>query len=392
MATEKGVWDIQDVRDKQLQSLWEYTGAAGLFTWGMNENGQLGLNEGGNPAPKYSSPVQIPATTWAFVSNENIGDSKFMIASKTDGTLWGWGDNEDGQVGLNSKAVRSSPVQIPGTTWGQQLARTGKRSYAIKTDGTLWSWGYNSSYGALGHNNKTQYSSPKQVPGSTWANVDTMGSACLTTKTDGTMWNWGANSFGMLGIGNDTAYSSPKQVPGTTWNSGKGKLSGGGQHAAAIKTDGTLWMWGVNEYGMLGQNNRTNRNSPVQIPGDTWSKVGCNGKGISAIKTDGTLWVWGSNMDGRLGLNQAETPGALGRSSPTQIPGTTWNSVVGGIHNNMATKTDGTLWMWGPNVMGSLGQNNTVAYSSPVQIPGTWDTGDGKLAHLYFGAAAIANI
>ena len=390
MATEKGVWDIQDVRDKQLAGEWAYTGASALFTWGINENGQLGLNQGGNPAPKYSSPVQIPGTTWAFLANGTNGDDKFMMATKTDGTLWGWGDNEDGQIGLNSKAVRSSPVQIPGTTWGQQIKRENKRTFAIKTDGTLWSWGYNSAYGALGHNNKTQYSSPKQVPGSTWANLDTMGSACLTTKTDGTMWNWGANSFGMLGIGNQTAYSSPKQVPGTTWNSGK--LSGGGQFAAAIKTDGTLWMWGVNEYGMLGQNNKTNRNSPVQIPGSTWSEVGCGHRSISAIKTDGTMWVWGSNMDGRLGLNEAEAPGSLGRSSPTQIPGTTWNKVVGGLQNNMATKTDGTLWMWGPNSYGSLGQNNIVAYSSPVQVAGSWNTGDGKISHLYLGAAAIANI
>ncbi len=390
MATEKGVWDIQDVRDKRLQSLWEYNGASGLFAWGANEKGQLGQNEGGNPS-KYSSPVQIPGTTWAFVANGTNGNDKFMVATKTDGTLWSWGANEDGQLGHNNKTVYSSPVQVPGTTWGQQIKREGKRTFAIKTDGTLWSWGYNSAYGALGHNNKTQYSSPKQVPGSTWANLDTMGSACLTTKSDGTMWNWGANSFGMLGIGNDTAYSSPKQVPGTTWNSGKGKLSGGGQHAAAIKTDGTLWMWGVNEYGMLGQNNRTNKNSPVQIPG-SWSEVGCNHRGISAIKTDGTLWVWGSNMDGRLGLNQAEVPGALGRSSPTQVPGTNWAKVVGGQHNTMATKTDGTLWMWGPNIQGSLGQNNIVAYSSPVQVPGTWNTGDGKIAHGYFGTIAVANI
>jgi len=386
----QNTWTLGEWYDQDYAGNVNYTGASALFAWGSNEKGQLGQNEGGNPS-KYSSPVQIPGTTWAFVANGTNGNDKFAVASKSDGTLWSWGANEDGQLGHNNKTVYSSPVQVPGTTWGQHIKREGKRTFAIKTNGTLWSWGYNGGYGTLGHNNKTQYSSPKQVPGTTWANLDTMGSACLTTKTDGTLWVWGAGSHGMLAQNNDTAYSSPKQVPGTTWNSGKGKLSGGGQHAAAIKTDGTLWMWGVNEYGMLGQNSLVKYSSPIQIPG-SWSEVGCNHRGISAIKTDGTLWVWGSNMDGRLGLNQAEVPGALGRSSPTQIPGTTWNKVVGGLQNNMATKTDGTLWMWGPNSYGSLGQNNIVAYSSPVQVAGSWNTGDGKISHLYFGAAAIANI
>jgi len=386
----QNTWTLGEWYDQDYAGNVNYTGASALFAWGSNEKGQLGQNEGGNPS-KYSSPVQIPGTTWAFVANGTNGNDKFAVASKSDGTLWSWGANEDGQLGHNNKTVYSSPVQVPGTTWGQHIKREGKRTFAIKTNGTLWSWGYNGGYGTLGHNNKTQYSSPKQVPGTTWANLDTMGSACLTTKTDGTLWVWGAGSHGMLAQNNDTAYSSPKQVPGTTWNSGKGKLSGGGQHAAAIKTDGTLWMWGVNEYGMLGQNSLVKYSSPIQIPG-SWSEVGCNHRGISAIKTDGTLWVWGSNMDGRLGLNQAEVPGALGRSSPTQIPGTTWNKVVGGLQNNMATKTDGTLWMWGPNSYGSLGQNNIVAYSSPVQVPGSWSTGDGKIAHVYLGTAAIANI
>ena len=391
MALKNNTWKLNQWYDQSVAGNVSYSGTAALFAWGINEKGQLGQNEGGNPAPKYSSPVQITGTTWAFVSNDNTGgDALFVLGTKTDGTFWSWGANDEGQLGLNSKAVHSSPVQVPGTTWGYPIAVGHKSSYAIKTDGTLWSWGYNSAYGALGHNNKTQYSSPKQVPGTTWSSLALMGYGAMATKTDGTLWTWGAGSHGMGAQNNKTGYSSPRQVPGTTWGT---SIGGGSQFGAAVKTDGTLWMWGVNEYGMLGQNSVIYRSSPIQVGSETtWSNIGCNSKGISAVKTDGTLWVWGSNADGRLGLNEAEAPGALGRSSPTQIPGTTWNNVVGGKQNNMATKTDGSLWMWGPNSYGSLGQNNIIAYSSPVQVPGSWNSGDGKFSHIHFGTGAIANI
>ena len=153
---------------------------------------------------------------------------------------------------------------------------------------------------------------------------------------------------------------------------------------AAIKTDGTLWIWGNNESGALGQNqpNNSQHSSPVQIPG-TWSEVSrSQGRSMLAIKTSGELFGWGSNGYGQLGLN--ESPASPGhRSSPTQIPGTTWNYVTSGAVT-IATKTDGTLWTWGKNIYGGLGQNGTTARSSPVQLPGTtwfpnltgsWNTG-----------------
>ena len=194
-----------------------------------------------------------------------------MYAVKNDGTAWTSGDNHQGQLGLNDVILRSSPTQIPGTTWSSDSRKWGGGWYnvvTVKTDGTLWSWGYQNNGGELGQNNRTRYSSPTQV-----------GSETTWKYASG-----GSQSYSMYGT----------------------------------KTDGTLWSWGGNGYGSLGQNDTTLRSSPVQIPGTTWDIVKAGGQSCVATKTDGTLWVWGWNNQGGLGLNQ----GSISISSPIQIPGT----------------------------------------------------------------------
>jgi len=390
MALKNNTWTLNNWYAQDVAGNVSYTGAPGLYTWGMNAKGQLGNNQNGDSGPNYSSPIQITGTTWNALSTYVSGDTWQTLSSRTDGTLWAFGGNTYGQLGQNNRTDYSSPVQIPGSTWGTEIRSHQESSYVIKTDGTLWSWGGNSpSYGELGHNNKTDYSSPVQVGSdATWSTITTMGYGCITTKTDGTLWTWGANSFGMLGINNTTAYSSPKQVPGTTWT---GDITGGSQFGAAIKTDGSLWMWGVNEYGMLGQNSKTNYSSPRQVGSETtWSNISSTQVSVAAVKTDGTLWVWGNNGSGRLGMNQGE-PSQY--SSPVQVPGTTWNRTQGGAYAMYATKTDGTLWALGStNGQGQLGQNNTTNYSSPIQIPGVWNLAKNKIGTNYIGASAIANI
>ena len=189
-------------------------------------------------------------------------------------------------------------------------------------------------------------------------------------KTDGTLFTWGNNEHGQLGQNNvDVLYSSPVQLPGTTWSSGKYKWGGGYRYTTTVKTDGTLWVWGNNEYGQLGQNNKTQRSSPVQVPGTTWkyASAGPHGYNVAATKTNGTLWTWGNNSEGCLGHNNV-----IKYSSPTQIPGTTWDRVDVGHTLVTATKTDGTLWSWGQENFGALGHGDVVKRSSPIQIPGTW--------------------
>jgi alpha-tubulin suppressor-like RCC1 family protein len=294
-----------------------------LFTWGYNNKGSAG-HDNIQQDHRLSSPTQIPGTNW---SNWVVTNKNSTMASKTDGTLWSWGLNEYGQLGHNqsgANAKYSSPVQIPGTTWDTgsgKYAQGYTNGYAIKTDGTLWGWGMNER-GSLGLNNKTYYSSPVQIPGTTWLYVSAGFTNVLATKTDGTMWGWGLNGDGELGLNNLTQYSSPKQIPGTTWH----RPNSHGTANLATKTDGTLWSMGYNFPGFFG-NDRVARSSPTQIPGTTWDKdkVRMGGGSIGALKTDGTMWIWGRNFRGELGQNQA---GPSNISSPVQVPGT-WTDIGG---------------------------------------------------------------
>ena len=341
-----------------------------LWLFGHNIYGQLGLNN----TTDYSSPVQLSGTTWSQLT---ITKDNGTLAIKTDGTLWSWGSGTDGQLGKNNTTFYSSPIQVPGTTWSHIFPGS-TNNIAVKTNGTLWAWGRN-EYGVLGQNNTTHYSSPVQIGSdTTWsqgrkkASVGPRGAAAI--KTNGTLWTWGTNSSGNLGQNQQSAgCSSPIQIPGTTWS--EVQMYNG--TTGALKTDGTLWVWGGNFHGGLGQNDRTYRSSPVQVPGTNWSAVFNNqgtNPGIAALKTDGTLWSWGYNESGVLGLNQSQaTQGAV--SSPTQIPGSWTSSTAHFGYGMSSVKTDGTLWTWGSNSRGQLGQNDTTNYSSPTQVPGTsWST------------------
>ena len=279
------------------------------------------------------------------------------------------GRNSEGGLGQNNRTNYSSPTQIPGITWSTEFCN-GESSHAIKTDGTLWGWG-DGYWGTIGVNNQTQYSSPVQIPGTTWSKVNNYGGLFTAAiKTDGTLWAWGHNGGAQLGQNNKEHYSSPRQIPGTTWKD----VSPQYRACMAIKTDGTLWGWGGNNGGQLGLNNTTYYSSPVQIPGTSWNTLGTGDYNGCCVRTDGTLWVWGHNEYGALGINNTTQ-----YSSPKQIPGTNWVKCESFRYGAYATKSDGTLWAWGQNngdsYEGALGQNNTTSYSSPVQIPGTnWHT------------------
>ena len=187
------------------------------------------------------------------------------------------------------------------------MGASGAGSDCPELEGKLWTWGDGGQY--LGHGNLTSYSSPQQIGSlTTWTNnsADWGHSASHhIIKSDGTLWGWGENTYGMVGkgVGDHTTikYESPVQIgSGTDWY----QVSNGGVHAAAIKTDGTLWTWGGNFYGNLGHGDTTHRNAPVQVgSGTTWASVLCaEGYWTMALKTDGTLWGCGSNRKGNLGI------------------------------------------------------------------------------------------
>ena len=264
-------------------------------------------------------------------------------AAVKNGQLFTWGFNWKGSAGhsnIQHDHKLSSPTQVPGTNWSDWIVSVKGKTIATKTDGSLWSWGDNYA-GTLGQNNANpaRRSSPIQIPG-TWSAVAKGGvSSALATKTDGTLWCWGENdeseARGILGQNNQTSYSSPVQVGSATdWDTGADKISVNKHAAVAIKTDGTMWAWGSNQNGSLGQNNPSSpaqRSSPIQIPGTTWNTIASGSQHFLATRTDGTLWVWGINSQGRLGLNTDATA-----VSPTQVPGTDWSIVAGGERSSLA--------------------------------------------------------
>jgi len=380
--TKQGVWDLQDVRDKALKGDWNYQTPGGPFTlwaWGNNSNpatrsGMLGLND----IVQRSSPTQVGTDqNW-----NNMGASNFTtIATKTDGTLWVWGSNgtygqDYGKLGLNAPNPTSisSPTQIgTDTNWGRAYSWD-QLSAAVKTNGELYVWGYGEE-GAIGENSRTNRSSPVQVPGTNWSTADghlqgAANNAAYAIRTDGTLWSWGINrQNGQLGLNSLQDKSSPTQIgTATNWS----WVRATGQAVWAVNTDGQLWAWGYNENGRLGQNGSiaidAKISSPTQIPGTTWSQVGGR-TNVLALKTDGTLWGWGTN-NGGLGLNDLAE-----RSSPTQIgTDTDWAKV--NLDGTGAIKNNGTIWVWGGNTYGKLGLNQPdgTKYSSPVQLPGSYDS------------------
>ena len=331
-----------------------------LYGWGRNNNGELGLGNTTN----YSSPKQVGALTdWL-----NVSGTYHTVAVKSDGTLWTCGLNTYGQLGLGNTTNYSSPKQVGSLTAWSTTAAGSYSTFALKTDGTLWSWGRAQTYGQLGLGNTTNYSSPKQVGALTnWLKIACANYSTLAIKTDGTLWSWGRNDYGgLLGLNNTTNYSSPKQVGAlTNWKTLFNDGTGSMVQVYAIKTDGTLWSWGVGVDGGLGLGNTTYYSSPKQVGAlTTWLYVsGGSNFGIAA-KTDNTLWTWGKNTFGQLG------DGTTSRKlSPIQVGAlTNWLKVSAAGYRCGALKTNGTLWTWGRNGFGQLGLGNTTDYSSPKQV------------------------
>ena len=332
------IWDQDD--NMYVYGNNDYRGVLGM----NNSNG--GAYEG--PGAMICTPTLLPAgsgRTWAHAHYTGGG----VWAVKDNGELWAWGSNESGQIGVNSLAVDrySSPVQVgTDTNWSSaygSIKSIGSGSdtrgvFAMKTDGTLWSWGYNYQ-GWLGLNQASTFkSSPTQIGGTTWSHIGEGGRSAI--KTDGTLWVWGRGTMGCLGLnqGNGNGgnpggdYSSPKQVPGTNWH--RVCMNPNGYNSLAIKTDGTLWTWGWNASGALGLNTQGagapyygtqypgSRSSPTQLGGESnWTLVGTNGGGYGgrAGNSKGEIWSWGAQSQSNFGIVYNDN---TNYSSPVMATGT----------------------------------------------------------------------
>jgi alpha-tubulin suppressor-like RCC1 family protein len=331
-----------------------------LLMWGINGDGAIGINVSTN---RILTPVTTFAggTTWKSVD----GGEVHTAAIKTDGTLWTWGRNGNAQLGNFTTTARSTPVTTfaGGTTW-KSVSCGDSHTVAIKTDGSLWLWGRNAE-GQLGVNNTTARSTPVTTfaGGTDWKSVSAWQNHTAAIKTDGSLWLWGRNNFAQLGVNDTTQRNTPVTTfaGGTDWKFvGNGN---GGEASAAIKTDGSLWLWGRGDAGQLGNFASTARSTPVTTfaGGNTWKSVSVGGH-TAAIKTDGSLWMWGTNTLAQLGDN---TLGSKNTPVTTSAGGTNWKSVAIGNKYTAAIKTDGTLWVWGSNDEGQLGTNNLTRGDNP---------------------------
>jgi len=348
-----------------------------LYGWGTTISGEELFGNGTElrGSTEFVEPLGCIGD-WKKTSMNN-----HVLAITEGGQLWTWGRNNSGQLGTNNLICRSSPVTVAGggTTWCDASAGL-NFSTAVKTDGTLWTWGQGNC-GQLGNGSSglfTVRSSPGITAGggTNWSKVEASCQHSIALKTDGTLWTWGDNTSGTLGDGSIIKRSSPVTVAGggTTWCA----IGIGWRSGIAIKTDGTLWTWGENISGRLGDETTTHRSSPVTVAGGgtTWcfaarTTSASNGGHTSlAIKTDGTLWTWGQNY-GTIGDG---TTIGTSRSSPgtTAGGGTTWCFGSLGFKQVGALKTDGTLWAWGISDQNdSLGINSIEARSSPTSGRGS---------------------
>jgi len=315
------------------------------------------------------------------------GGGYHSLALCNNGTVRAWGRNANGQLGNGNYIDSNVPVQVFGLTNVISVAGGGLHSLALKSDGTVWAWGMNTN-GQLGNGNNTTSNFPVQVNGLTGVIAISAGGVhSLALKSDGTVWAWGSNIYGRLGNGTNTDSNLPVQTSSLT---GVIAIAGAGYHSLALKNDSTVWAWGYNNNGQLGNGNYSNSNVPVQTIGITKVKaIAGGGRYFSAaVKNDGTVWAWGSNAYGQLGNGAIFT----GTNVPVQASSLTGvKNVEAGEYFTVALKNDGTVWNWGRNDFGQLGIGNNTDSSVPVQVTGLTGVNTIAKGEFYFHTYALKN-
>jgi len=362
-----------------------------LWAWG---DGYLG-----NGKVTYMDDIQIPPVKIMdnVVSIVSCQHGKRSYAIKTDGSLWGWGENNYrfNPIGIDSSYFPGNNIKEPVTTPLKILDNVvsvmtdaSNHAMAIKTDGSLWVWGGN----AFGLFTTPDIHGGSSVPVKIMDNVVSAAvgeTSFFAVKTDGSLWSWGGNFRGMLGIGRDGDSEDKVSTPSKVMDNVVSVAAGEGA-AMAVKTDGSLWAWGYGNIGD-GKDHYESRVSPVKIMEDVaYAQVSHPHRGalmsldhMMAIKTDGSLWVWGQNDKGQLGTGTytiydkggAEAGRGVSWSSDSQrkdFPFKVMDDVAfvtGGNEVTMALKADGSIWGWGDNYADSLaGASSERLVLTPVKM------------------------
>jgi alpha-tubulin suppressor-like RCC1 family protein len=311
-------------------------------------------------------------------SSDLAAGNAHTLALKNDGTVWTWGNNSNGQLGngTNGPGTDSNiPVQVPGLSGMTAVAAGNNFSVALKNDGTVWTWGYN-GFGQLGNGTNgagTDSNIPVQVS-ETSGLSNVIGIAAgydhtiaLMNSGGGIVWTWGHNFNGQLGNGTQTDSNVPVQVVGGLNNIMA--IAAGNAFTVALQNvrfDSQVYAWGSNNSGQLGDGNIKDTWGPVYVSG--LSSTGAIGIAAGydhavAMKTDGTVWAWGGNSNGQLG--NGTTNGSVTPVQVTEMSGA--EAVAAGEKDTVTLRIDGTVWAWGYNFYGQLGNNSTADSPIPVQ-------------------------
>jgi len=330
-----------------------------LWHWGM-----VGGIIAQNTAIVHLSPVQL----LGFADVTAIGVGHYHnVALKSDGTVWMWGDNDP--VLFGNGLPLFTPVQVKGLADVTSVGISVRIAAALRADGTVWYWGdYKSS--TFGEGASATRPIPEQVP---IANVESISvglTHVLALKPDGTVWTFGTNESGQLGYGTFGEWEDWKMVPAQVANlTDVVSVSAGAGHSLALKADGTVWAWGSNGYGALGDGTTTHRAAPVQMANltDIVSIAGCQTNSL-ALQSDGTVWSTGRLLN----LN-------TGSLYPEKVPNLSDIIMVAGYWNNFAVKSDGTVWSWGLGGLGGNGSGTKDHRSVPAKMIDGNGAGDFNL-------------
>ena len=347
-----------------------------VWTWGSDVSGKLG---DGQVSPSYSVtnhdsflPLRVHGPGNVGYLNSIVAISAgegHNLALRSDGTAWAWGWNGLGQLGNGTTNDAYTPVQVVGVSNIVAISGRGYHCLALKSDGTVWGWGWNSS-GQVGNGtNNSSVLVPTQVLGLNHpAAISAAYTISLALMSNGTVRVWGTDRKGEMGQGTTGVWSySPIAVPGL---SNVVSVSADFQEPEALKSDGTIWMWGWNNLGQLGIGTATDTNIPMQVlnltnmifAGATGDRNNC------AIRADHTVWTWGRNYNGQLGIGTADQDQ---HAVPVQVPSFGHGDVVlvqTPDWHSLALESDGTLWSWGANDHGQLGNGTTNDAWSPTPV------------------------
>ncbi|WP_139492694.1 RCC1 domain-containing protein [Brevibacillus dissolubilis] len=320
-----------------------------VYSWGANAYGQLG----NTTFTESSAPVGPVLTDVMAFDSGGVNVS----AVRHDGTAWFWGI----EPATNAKVNVPKQLSIENV---KDLTIHSSAGALLKQDGTVWTFGMN-SFGQLGVSGAPNTTTPIQVTSLTDVKgIEAGDGHIVALKNDGTVWSWGKNDLGQLGIGGRINQKVPVQVPSL---SGVVQVSAIEFFSMALKSDGTVWAWGENSYGQLGDETQVTKDVPTQVKNLTNVKMIAAGRyNGMALKEDGTVWAWGYNGFGQLGIG---TTGGW-KLAPIQVQGLTdVIAIEAGYHHNLAIKKDGTVWAWGYNNHGQVGQDPVnTRYALPTQV------------------------